>query len=157
MLRLSKLTDYGVVVLSHMARRSGRLVSAGEVADMTLLPEPTVAKILKLLARENIIQSHRGAQGGYVLDRDLAQISVAALVTALDGPVALTACVDGQEGNCSVESLCPMRGGWDRVNAAVRAALDSVTLAEIAAPMLAIPEESGADELSAARPRILQA
>lgn len=140
MLRLSKLTDYGVVVLSHMARRPGRLLCAGEVAEMTLLPEPTVAKILKLLARENIVQSLRGAQGGYILERDLSEISVAALVTALDGPVALTACVDGQEGACSVESLCPMRGGWDRVNAAVRAALESVTLAEVAGPIRPLPE-----------------
>lgn len=144
MLRLSKLTDYGVVVLSNMAQRPGRVMSAAEVAELTLLPEPTVAKILKLLAREQLVASQRGAQGGYILDRSLADISIASLVTALDGPVALTACVDGQEGGCAVESLCPMRGGWDRVNAAVRAALEEVSLAELLAPVIAASEAAPA-------------
>ena len=78
--------------------------------------------------------SHRGAHGGYSLARSPADISVADLVEALEGPVALTACVDGAEGSCGVEAVCPMRGGWDRVNTAIRAALDSVTLADMLTP-----------------------
>lgn len=132
MLKLSKLTDYAVVVLSQMAQRPGECVSATELAQAALLPEPTVAKILKALTRADILASHRGAQGGYTLDRPADAVSVADIVTALDGPVALTACVDGQEGGCSVEALCPMRGGWDKVNRAVREALEGVSLADIA-------------------------
>lgn len=132
LLKLSKLTDYAVVVLSQMAQRPGERVSAAELAQATLLPEPTVAKILKALARHDVLASQRGAQGGYTLARRAEAISVADIVTALDGPVALTACVDGQEGACSVETLCPMRGGWDQVNRAVKEALEGVSLADIA-------------------------
>lgn len=126
------MTDYGVVALGLMAERPGTILTAPEVADGTGLPLPTVAKLLKLLARSEIVAAHRGVQGGYSLDRGAADITVAEIIAALDGPVALTACVDGAEGTCTVELMCPMRGRWDRINHAVKAALDSVSLAEIA-------------------------
>ena len=133
MFKLSRMTDYGVVALGFMVERQGVLVTAPEVAEGTGLPLPTVAKLLKLLAKDGIVAAQRGAQGGYLLDRAASDISVAEIIASLDGPVALTACVDGAEGNCQVETLCPMRGRWDRINLAVKAALDSVSLAEIAA------------------------
>ena len=133
MFKLSRLTDYGVVVLGKMAQNRGEMATAPDLADTTTLPQPTVAKILKLLAREGVLTSHRGTNGGYALDRDPSQITIAEVIAALDGPVALTACVDGVEGRCGVENLCPMRGRWDKLNSAVRGALESVTLAEIIA------------------------
>lgn len=133
MLRLSRLTDYAVVVLSQMAKTTGTVMNAVDLADATALPQPTVAKVLKLLARHSVVRSVRGAQGGYVLERPADRVSVAEIISAIDGPVALTACVDEADGDCSVEQLCPMRGRWDRLNTAVQAAFESVTLAEIAA------------------------
>lgn len=133
MLRLSKMNDYAVVVLGHMAARDG-LVTAPDVAEATGLAAATVSQVLKKLAHAGLVVSHRGAHGGYALGRMPSQISVADLVEALEGPVALTACVDGAEGGCGVETMCPIRGGWDRVNGAIRAALEGVTLAEMLAP-----------------------
>ena len=134
MLRLSKMNDYAVVVLAHMAARPGALVTAPEIAEATGLPATTVSQVLKKLANARLVVSHRGAHGGYALERKPADISVASLVEALEGPVALTACVDGAEGCCGVEAMCPMRGSWDRVNAAIRSALDSVSLADMLLP-----------------------
>lgn len=133
MFKLSRMADYGVVVLSRMARNQGAVVTAAELADRTGLPQPTVAKTLKLLTRGGLLASHRGTQGGYSLDRAPERVTVTEIITALDGPVALTACVDGSDDSCAVESLCPIRGHWERVNDAVKGALDSVTLADLTA------------------------
>lgn len=134
MLRLNRITDYAIVVLAQMAREPDRLVTAPYLAQDSGVPLPTVAKVLKDLAREGVLASERGAHGGYRLARAPGDISVLEIVRALEGPVSLTACVDGTEGNCDVELLCPMRGNWDRVNHAIRAALESVSLAEMAVP-----------------------
>jgi len=134
MLRLNRITDYAIVVLAQMAREPDRLVTAPVLAQDSGVPLPTVAKVLKDLVREGVLVSERGAHGGYRLARAPGDISVLEIVRALEGPVSLTACVDGTEGNCDVESLCPMRGNWDRVNHAIRAALESVSLAEMAVP-----------------------
>ena len=90
---------------------------------------------LKKLVKTRLLQSHRGVKGGYSLNRTLAQITAAEFIEALDGPVALTACVDGAEDACNVESLCPVRGGWDRVNRAIRAALEEISLADLCIPL----------------------
>jgi len=136
MIRLSKLTDYAVVLLTAMGRPEtdggAGMHTATSLADRTAVPAPTVQKILKLLARDGIVVSTRGAAGGYSLSRPADAISVASIIQAVDGPIALTDCVDGQEGSCGVERLCPMRGNWDRVNKAVRAALEQVSLADMA-------------------------
>ncbi len=131
MLRLSRLTDYAVVVLSQMVEHRGSVMTALDLTDATVLPQPTVAKVLKLLARNEVIESRRGTQGGYVLDRAAVDVTVAEIITAIDGPVALTACVDEASGDCAVETCCPMRGRWDRLNTAVQAAFEGVSLAEI--------------------------
>lgn len=131
MFKLSRMADYGVVVLSYMARRPDGLSTAPDLAERTTLPAPTVSKILKLLARGDVVTATRGAHGGYALARPVEQVTVAEIIAALDGPVALTACVEGSTDSCVVESLCPMAGGWNRINGAVKAALDSVTLADL--------------------------
>lgn len=131
MLKLSRMIDYGVVVLSQMANRRGVLTTAPELAESTGLPAPMVSKVLKSLARSDLVVSHRGVHGGYSLSRGPEKISVAAIVEALEGPVALTACVEASDAHCQVESLCPIRGGWEKVNDAIRDALDAVSLADL--------------------------
>jgi len=136
MIRINKLTDYAVVVLAQMAGEPDKVITGPRLAGDTNLPAPTVAKLLKSLARGGILASHRGAGGGYVLGREASEITVAEIISALEGPISLTDCVDGTEGDCEVERLCPMRGNWDKVNAAIRKALSEVTLAEMVAPPL---------------------
>ena len=131
MLKLSRMIDYGVVVLSQMAHRRHNLTTAPELAEATGLPAPMVSKVLKSLARSDLVVSHRGVHGGYSLSCGPDEISVAAIVEALEGPVALTACVEASDAHCQVESLCPIRGGWEKVNDAIRGALEAVSLSDL--------------------------
>jgi FeS assembly SUF system regulator len=130
MLRLSKLTDYAVVVLVRLSGMAGVQTSPG-IAAATGIPEPTVAKVLKTLAAGDLVSSQRGAKGGYRLNRDLAAIPIADVIAAIDGPIALTACVDGSASECESQGLCPMRGRWDPVNDAIHKALSGITLADM--------------------------
>jgi FeS assembly SUF system regulator len=135
MIKLSRLTDYGVVVMSQMAQDMAVTRTAPELAAASGVPAPTVAKLLKLLVKGGLVESWRGVNGGYALTRRIDEITAADIIEALEGPVALTACVDGSDADCAVESLCPMRGGWEKVNRAIRAALEEVTLAELSQPV----------------------
>lgn len=139
MMRLSKLTDYAVVLMVHMGQTADDQFSTARIAAETGVPLPTVAKVLKDLARAGLLVSVRGASGGYRLGRTPAQISIAEVIQALEGPIALTACVDGADDHCNVESLCGMRGNWNKVNLAIRTALDSVTLADMALRPMEFP------------------
>ena len=130
MLKLSKLTDYAVVVLVRLSHGEACQTAPG-IALATGVPEPTVAKVLKALAAVHLVLSQRGARGGYRLARGLAEISVAQVVTAIDGPIALTACVEGSGAGCEAEQHCPVRGRWDPVNTAIRAALSAISLADL--------------------------
>ena len=121
MIKLSRLTDYSVVVMSQMAQDMSVTRTAPELAAATGVPAPTVAKLLKLLLKGGLVESWRGVNGGYALVRNLDEITAADIIEALEGPVALTACVDGSDADCGVEALCPMRGGWEKVNRAIRA------------------------------------
>lgn len=136
MFRLNRLTDYAVVVMAQMAQCIDEVRTAPQIAQQTGVPLPTVAKLLSALARGELVVSQRGAAGGYSLSRPAEEISVAAIIQALEGPIALTACVDGTTGGCDVESLCPMRGNWDRVNQAIRQALEQVTLDDMSLSFL---------------------
>ncbi len=138
MLRLSKLTDYAVVVLVRLSGMEGMQTSPG-IAAATGIPEPTVAKVLKTLAAGDLVSSQRGARGGYRLNRELSAIPIADVIAAVDGPIALTACVDGSTSECESRGLCPMRGRWDPVNDAIHSALSRITLADMqAAPLPAL-------------------
>ncbi len=130
MLRLSKLTDYAVVVLVRLSRGEPCQTAPG-IAAATGVPEPTVAKVLKALAGAGLVSSQRGARGGYRLAMPLQAIPVSDVITAIDGPIALTSCVEGSGSGCEAEHLCPMRGRWDPVNEAVRDALSAITLADM--------------------------
>lgn len=134
MIKLSKLTDYAIVVLADMAKEPGRQRTAADLALSTTLPEPTVAKVLKLLAKGGVIVSIRGVNGGYRLEKTPIDLTMAAVISAIDGPISLTACADGRENCCAYEQNCAVKKKWHPVNAAMRAALENVTLAEMIAP-----------------------
>lgn len=131
MLRLSKMTDYGTLVLAELARSPNRRHSAAEVADQTGLAAPTVSKLLKNLARQGLVTSVRGAQGGYALARVAREITAAEIIDALEGPVAVTECSD-EHGECSLEPVCGVGKGWQKINEAIRGALEGVTLDDLA-------------------------
>jgi len=135
MLRMTKQADYGIVLLTHMVGAPERRYTAPELAGESRLPAPTVSKILKQLAREGLLDSHRGAKGGYSLARGPQEISVVEMITALDGPIAFTECIEDVPGYCSQESVCHLRGHWQVINDAVREALEKISLAELAGPL----------------------
>jgi FeS assembly SUF system regulator len=149
MFRLNRLTDYAVVVMSQMALR-GETRSAQQISEDTGVPLPTVAKLLNLLGRAKLVASQRGAAGGYTLCAEPEEISVAQIIQALEGPIALTACVEGATDTCDSESFCPMRGNWNKVNGAIREALTSVTLADMMAfpPAFGVPPAVSRDSLA---------
>ena len=151
MLRLSKLTDYAVVVLVRLAGMDG-VQTSPSLAAATGIPEPTVAKVLKTLAAGDLVVSQRGARGGYRLTCDLSDIPVSDVIAAIDGPIALTACVEGSGTGCESQGLCPMRGRWDPVNEAIQKALSSITLADMQAsllPAFRIPDHESAPRAAA--------
>lgn len=132
MLRLGRLTDYAVIVLTRLAREpAGAVRTAPSLAGELGLPEPSVVKVLKQLAQHGFVQASRGATGGYALTRSAALITMREVVTALEGPIALAACVEGSDESCIMESNCPVKGRWDPVNEALNAALEDVTLADM--------------------------
>jgi len=132
-LRLSKLTDYAVVVLTRLDDAGGA-ASAPGLSAATGIAEPTVSKVLKSLAQADLVIGMRGPQGGYRLTRPLTALPLSDVIVAVDGPIALTACVDGAVGACDAEAVCPVRGRWDPVNDAIRAALSAITLADLKRP-----------------------
>ncbi len=130
MLRMSRLTDYGTVVLSHMAHHGDGLHSAADVASSTTLAAPTVAKLLKALARAGLVTSVRGPQGGYTLARRPADISAAEIIDALEGPVALTEC-SASDHRCELESTCRVGGAWQQINLSIRDGLRDISLLQL--------------------------
>lgn len=136
MIRLTKQTDYAIVLMSQIADSEQPRHTAAELAEETLLPQPMVSKILKLLARGDLLESHRGAKGGYSLILRPEEVSVAAIIAALEGPIAITECTTETPHECSYEASCRLRGNWQQINNAVRSALEGITLADmsLAAP-----------------------
>lgn len=132
MIRLSRLADYGIVIVTELARHPERIHTAPGMAAATRIPQPMASKILKALARGGVLASTRGAKGGYRLARPADAVSVADVIVALEGPIALTACIEDGPGCCEIEALCPARGNWQRINDAIRGALQSVSVAEMA-------------------------
>lgn len=133
MIRLNKLTDYAVVMLTAMSQRGDVAWTAARLSEETGVPLPTVSKLIKVLAKAEVLTAKRGAAGGCRLIRPGAEISVIEVIEAIEGPIALTDCVEGG-GDCAVESLCPMRGNWTTVNNAIRGALQTVSIDDMARP-----------------------
>jgi FeS assembly SUF system regulator len=130
MLRMSKLTDYGTMVLAQLASSDGGLSTCSAVAEATHLQRPTVSKLLKLLAKAGLVISERGVQGGYALARPAELISAAEIIDALEGPFAITEC-SAAAGTCDLQSHCRVGAAWQRINGSIRHALQSVTLADL--------------------------
>ena len=133
MLRMGKLTDYGIVLMSYLAAKRQLQHSAHTLADAVQVPLPTVRKVLKALSTGGLLNSERGAQGGYSLSRDPKNISVAEIITAIEGPIALTECVS-DHSHCEQETHCAVQTNWTQINNAVFHALDEVKLANMTVP-----------------------
>ncbi|WP_163990737.1 SUF system Fe-S cluster assembly regulator [Pyxidicoccus caerfyrddinensis] len=142
MLRMSKMTDYGIVLMTELARAEGDTRTTRELAARTRVPLPSASKVLKGLLQAGLVVSHRGVNGGYGLSRPPAELTLAELVTALEGPVALTECGVHTTGGapCELESVCHVRGHWRLINTAIQEALGRLTLADLVAPAPRIPE-----------------
>jgi FeS assembly SUF system regulator len=135
MLRMSKLADYGTVVMTYVAQKPGRMPNAGEIALAVGLEQPTVSKLLKLLTNAGLLVSRRGAAGGYGLSRPPQKISVADIIDAIEGtPMGLTEC-SSMPGLCTRELSCSVRGNWQRISQSIRDILEKVSLAELAMPV----------------------
>jgi FeS assembly SUF system regulator len=146
MIRLAKLTDYGLVLMTIMARQTVATVhTARDLAETSRLPLPTVSKVLKQLLQSGLLTSHRGLKGGYGLAKEPAEISVAEIVTALEGPIALTECSTDTSGLCDLERSCPTRANQRIITLVMRGALEKVMLSELAQPMqlIAIRDAQG--------------
>jgi FeS assembly SUF system regulator len=131
MLRMGKLTDYATVVLATLAQEPARHRAAAELAERTRLSRPTVSKVLKGLQRAGMVISSRGAQGGYRLAHAPEQITAAQILDVFEGPIAITEC-SSASSQCGIERLCRVGSAWQRINAAIRRALDDVTLQQLA-------------------------
>lgn len=134
MFRITKLADYGVLLMAQFARDAGKLHNAAELAELAHLPQPTVSKILQILLREGMLESVRGVNGGYRLSRSPQEVSVRDIIVAMEGPIALTECNLEGDSHCEQEASCSIRGNWQRINHAIRDALGHISLADMLQP-----------------------
>jgi FeS assembly SUF system regulator len=134
MLRITRLSDYAVAVLGQMASSAEEVQTAKGLAERTGLPQPAVSKILKSLARSKLVQSHRGVQGGYRLARDASHVSVADVIEAVEGPVALTDCGSETLSDCEFQGQCSVQANWLRINQVVRRALANISVEDMVLP-----------------------
>jgi FeS assembly SUF system regulator len=131
MLRITKETDYGITLVAFVAGHSaGEILTARQASEWSGLPLPTVSKIMRSLAREKILISHRGVSGGYSLARPAAETSVAEIIRALQGPISFVQC-GAEPGVCEQEKGCPTRANWTRISKTVEKALDSVSITDM--------------------------
>lgn len=147
MLRISRLTDYGTMILAYLAQDAAQRCSASDVATATHIALPTVQKLLKVLARAGLVASARGADGGYSLARPATSITAAEIVGVLEGPVAVTEC-SAESSECELESLCLVGGAWQQINQAILDALEGITLADLNIPAVR-PDKTGRGRLDA--------
>jgi len=136
MIRLTNLADYAVILMCEISHTDSRL-SAQDLATSTGIPVPTVSKILNLLSRGSLLISHRGIKGGFALTRTPEEISVAEIIEAIDGPIALTSCSENSNScGCGFNDICSLRPRWQLISGAVRGALQDVSLKELAEPAI---------------------
>jgi FeS assembly SUF system regulator len=134
MLRVTKLADYGIIMLTFFANHPESTYNARDIANAVKLPLPVASKVLKLLGKSGLLTSHRGTKGGYGLARPPEEISLASIIHALEGPIAVTACSDANQ-NCGLETECPVRTNWNMINQAIHSALDKISLAQMKQPL----------------------
>ena len=136
-MRLSRLTDYGILLLTAMAREPDRTHTARDLAEATQVPLPTVSKVLKTLTKGGVLVSHRGVVGGYGLARGPDRISLVDVVGALEGPIAITQCSEGP-GHCSLENGCSSAPHLQVVNQAIIGALAKIRLTDLVQPRFVV-------------------
>ena len=134
MIKLNKITDYAVVILGLLSSRAPNKVSTSKISSDTGLSVPTVAKVCKLLNNADLIKAGRGAHGGYYCETSPSEINVAVIVEAIDGPIAITACIEESEDLCDTQSICLLSGNWNKANNAILDALKSVSLSDLLNP-----------------------
>ena len=134
MFKLNRMTDYAIVVLGVLAHRQGEILATAQLAELTGLNQPTVAKVAKTLVAADLLDTQRGVHGGYRLARSAGMISLVQIVEAMEGPIAVNDCVDGAQDPCMVSNCCFMSHNWNRVNLAVRNALNDVSLEDLIDP-----------------------
>lgn len=149
MLRLNRMTDYGIVVLGALAHRHGEVIATASLAELTGINQPTVAKVAKLLLGAGLVDTQRGANGGYRLAFPAEDISLVRIIESIEGPIAVNDCVDGAQDPCAVANCCFMSGTWNKVNARVRAALEQMSLADLIDPAHLFPIAGDDDEMTA--------
>jgi len=135
MIRIAKLTDYAIVLLAYFAGDAEQVRTARDLAAQAHISLPTVCKVLKALSRGGLLVSHRGVTGGYSLARQPQEISIAEIISVIEGPIAMTECSAKAPGLCELEPVCPVRSNWRRINQAVRQALENLTLADMTRPL----------------------
>lgn len=133
MIRMNKLTDYGVVLLTTFARDPAQGISARELSLRTGIPQPTVVKLLKTLLKAGLLVSQRGTKGGYSLSLPPDEVPISSVIEALEGPLAITEC--NVPGSCEHERRCPARPNWTAVNEVIHEALSKLTLAQMTRPV----------------------
>ncbi len=146
MLRVSKQTDYGLLLLTALVRGDKPNYSARELAGITHLPTPMVGKILKVLTRAGVLESRRGIKGGYQLSRAPGQISLVNIVDAIEGPIAMTECI-GSPGDCEHEDSCPVQVNWLNINILIKRALEGITLQDMTGSVDLVPILDGSEEM----------
>lgn len=131
MLKVSRLSDYAVVLLCKLSMFDGKIASCSELSDKTGIPHPTVSKIFRLLSSVDFIETQRGINGGYKLLKDLKDITLLDVFEKIEGPVYTTLCTDGSQADCEFRSVCRLRGKWDKVNEKMKATLLSISLEDM--------------------------
>jgi FeS assembly SUF system regulator len=139
MLRLNRMTEYAIFVLGSLAHRHGDFLATAHLAELTGLAQPTVAKVSKTLLAADLVETQRGVRGGYRLTKSMADISLVDIVEAMEGPIALTDCVDGAQVQCAISNCCFMSSHWNHVNLAIRNALNDVSLEDLTDPAQLFP------------------
>lgn len=148
MVRLSKLTDYGLVLMSRLAQRDRPSYrTARDLALELQLPVPTVSKLLKELLQSGLLVSQRGIRGGYSLAREPREIGLAEIITALEGPIALTECSTDVTGLCQLETCCSIRKNQRIISQAVRSVLEKLTLSDLIQPLMLTAVRNARGEL----------
>ena len=132
MVRISRLTDYGIQLMAALSRAPSRALNARDLSGLAGMPEPTVRKLLKSLVRAHLLVSTRGVRGGYRLGREAQEITVAQIIAAIEGPLAVTRCNEPGADACERQQSCPLQQNWRLVNQAIQGALSNLTLSQMA-------------------------
>ena len=131
MLKVTRLADYAVLIISSFIGQEKDIVSAQKIIKKTGLQNATVMKLLSILVKKNILEAFRGAQGGYKLKKNLENISIKELIEAIEGPVSLTDCLGSNKNNCNLFDVCITKNTWSIVNSAIKDTLENIKIKDI--------------------------